>query len=159
MAVSGNAPGPGHTADPREILALAEEFAMAAERLLKLRRKGKPLSQAPFRLAAIHAIELYLNAVLLADGTSPDQLPSFQHDLSKRLASAKALKLDRRTTTHVETLTNTKEYREARYAPRQSAKLSPLTRLHRTLEVIRREARAIIDQHEGPAYTRRTENG
>lgn len=155
-----SAPYPGHTAKPREILALAEKYAEAAGRLRDLCRKGKPISQAPFRLAAIHAVELYLNAVLLAHGTCAEQIRGLQHDLSRRLAGAKdaGLKLDTRTANHIGKLSEAQEYLKARYAPNQIAGLSQLNRLDRTLEVVREQALALVNRNEAPvpAGKRRT---
>ncbi|WP_245478528.1 hypothetical protein [Mesorhizobium sp. M4B.F.Ca.ET.049.02.1.2] len=56
---------PGELASPQQIHELAEEYRKAAHQLLPLGRAGKPLTRAPFRLSAIHAIELYLTALLL----------------------------------------------------------------------------------------------
>ncbi|MGX5805919.1 hypothetical protein ACWGS9_32600 [Bradyrhizobium sp. Arg314] len=57
---------PGQLASPQQIHELAHSS-------FQLGRSGKPLTQAPFRLSAIHAIELYLTALLL-HGHSPNQI-------------------------------------------------------------------------------------
>jgi|CXWL01.1.fsa_nt_gi hypothetical protein len=139
---------PGQTAKPREILDLATEYAKAAERLLELCRKGEPLSQAPFRLAAIHAIELYLNAVMLACGLDATQVRGLQHDLKKRAASVASagLVLRQRTAAHIHTLTDTREYQVTRYDPQTTAGLSQLNRLEATLKEVRRKALAIVER-------------
>lgn len=59
---------PGSRASAAEIFALAEEYRLAAEGLMLNGRPRGPISRAPARLCAIHAIELYLNAFLLAGG-------------------------------------------------------------------------------------------
>lgn len=142
---------PGQTAKPREILDLATEYAKAAERLLELCRKGEPLSQAPFRLAAIHAVELYLNAVMLADGRDATQVRGLQHNLKERAASAASagLVLRQRTAAHIDTLTYTREYQVTRYDPQAIANLSQLTRMEATLKEVRKKALTIVERaHE-----------
>ncbi|TGV78509.1 hypothetical protein EN792_045415, partial [Mesorhizobium sp. M00.F.Ca.ET.149.01.1.1] len=75
---------PGQLASPQQIHELAEEYRKAAHQLLPLGRAGKPLTRAPFRLSAIHAIELYLTALLLHRGHNPNQIRKMHHDLSAR---------------------------------------------------------------------------
>lgn len=79
-------PGEGATAE--DVFLLAEEYRKAAGVLLELGRRGEPLSRAPYRLNAIHAIELYLNAQLLIANIAPAQVRSLQHDLAVRLEPA-----------------------------------------------------------------------
>ncbi|MDX8455193.1 hypothetical protein RFM98_20790 [Mesorhizobium sp. VK9D] len=79
---------PGELASPHQIHELAEEYRKAANLLLQQCRPGKPLTRAPFRLSAIHAIELYLTALLLHRGHSPNQIRKLQHDLSARTEQA-----------------------------------------------------------------------
>jgi hypothetical protein len=69
---------PGDEATPHQVRQLADEYRQAAHHLLENQRKGQPLSQAPFRLSAIQAIELYMNALLLHWGTSRHQGPAHQ---------------------------------------------------------------------------------
>ncbi|HWV43196.1 MAG TPA: hypothetical protein VN004_16345, partial [Pseudorhodoplanes sp.] len=64
-------PYPGGNASAEQVFRLAEEYRTAANALAKIARPGVPLSRAPFRLIAIHAIELYLNALLLIEGEKP----------------------------------------------------------------------------------------
>lgn len=73
-------------ASPPQVHELAEDYRKAATLLLRLGRPGKPLTRAPFRLSAIHAIELYLTALLLHRGHSPNQIRKMQHDLSARVS-------------------------------------------------------------------------
>ncbi len=152
---------PGQTAKPHELLELANEYASAAERLLELRRKGERLSQAPFRLTAIHAIELYLNAVLLAHGRNPAEVRGFQHDLSKRTVSAKdaGLILRRKTIAHIDALTTWREYLATRYDPQQNTTLSQLNRLHATLQEVRAKVLAIVERGESSGPTRKSQSG
>jgi hypothetical protein len=76
---------PGQSATAEDLLTLAGEYRLAAATLHGNRRKGKPLSLAPCRLVAIHAIELYLNAFLLAKGLDPKEIRGLQHDLKARV--------------------------------------------------------------------------
>ena len=48
-----------------QIHRLAEEYRRAAQLLRTQQRQGDPLSLAPCRLTAIHAIELYLNVLFV----------------------------------------------------------------------------------------------
>ncbi|MEM7635327.1 MAG: hypothetical protein AAF299_12245, partial [Pseudomonadota bacterium] len=57
-------PYPGATASAQQVLQLANEYRTAAHTLLAQGKKKQPLSRAPCRLSAIHAIELYFNALL-----------------------------------------------------------------------------------------------
>ncbi len=59
MSVEGqNFSYPGGVASPKELLALADEFKRIAELAREAGCKGHPLSRAPYRLLAIHAVEL-----------------------------------------------------------------------------------------------------
>ncbi|NOT39228.1 MAG: hypothetical protein HOP13_01920 [Alphaproteobacteria bacterium] len=102
-----------------------------------------------------------MNAVLLSYGVDAKDVRGLQHDLSKRLASAKdaGLKLGARTVMHIDKLTETQEYLKARYAPHESANLSPLNRLQQTLKEVREQALAIVDRSEAPVAVHKTSAG
>ena len=106
MSIEGQKFYPGETATPRQIAALADEYRQAADALLATGRRGSPLSRAPYRFVAINAIELYLNALLLADGCPSSDLRRMHHDLSSRsrLAAADRLRLRKRTVAHLASL-------------------------------------------------------
>jgi len=129
---------PGDAATPAQLRALADEYRAAAELLLKQRRRGAPLSDQPFRLTAIHAVELYLNAFLLGRGHSASQVRKLQHDLFARadLAFKDGLTLRRRTIQHLQSLSTAREYLVSRYAPELAATMSQLNRLAATLDEI-----------------------
>lgn len=76
---------PGEIAIPTQVLLLADEYRSAALLLIGACRRGEPLSHAPFRFAALQAVELYLNAFLLHRGHAPAALGSMQHDLAPRM--------------------------------------------------------------------------
>ena len=125
---------PGELASPELIAQLANEYRLAAAELAKTGRRGEPLSRAPFRMAAIHAIELYLNAFLAAAGHPAFEIRGMQHDLRARteLALAAKLHLRKRTVAHLKALSQRREYLLARYDPAAS-RASELNRLEATL--------------------------
>lgn len=129
---------PGDLATPHEVHRLAEEYRRAAHHLLELGRRADPLSRAPFRLSAIHAIELYLNALLLHHGHSPSRIRGMQHDLAARteLALASGLTLRKRTSAHLLDMADKREYLVTRYGPEMTATVSQINRLTATLEEV-----------------------
>ncbi|WP_292588986.1 hypothetical protein [Mesorhizobium sp.] len=129
---------PGELASPQQIHELAEEYRKAAHQLLPLGRPGKPLTRAPFRLSAIHAIELYLTALLLHCGHSPNQIRKMHHDLSARTehTMAAGLRLRAKTARHLQSLSQNREYLITRYGPEMSATASQINRLTATLEEV-----------------------
>src|SRR3546814_20807858 len=90
-----------------------------AAQLLSRGRNGQPPSWAPACIVPIHAIELYLNALLLPKCHAPAEIRGYQHDLAKRagLAAAKALRLRQRTLHHLGSLSAGWEYRATRCGP------------------------------------------
>lgn len=104
---------------PQELAELASSFSEATNTLLGLCKKGQPLSHAPYRFAAIHAIELYLTAYLQLRNHEPKKIRELQHDLSQRTTKATeaGLKLRKRTIEHLRELTSNREYVETRYRP------------------------------------------
>src|SRR3546814_16071573 len=99
----GSASYPGEIATAAQIKLLADEYRGGAHDLLSRGRKGQPSSWAPACMSPIHAIELYLNALLLHKGHAPAEIRGYQHDLAKRagLAAAKALRLRPPTLHHL----------------------------------------------------------
>jgi hypothetical protein len=120
------------------VQALADEYRKASQVLLALGRRGAPLTRAPFRLTAIHAVELYLNAFLLRRGHAPGQIRGLQHDLWARaeLALAGGLSLRKRTAEHLRSLSAGREYLSSRYGPELAATMSQINRLVATLEEV-----------------------
>jgi hypothetical protein len=142
---------PGETATPRQIVDLADEYRLAADALLQTGRRGEPLSRAPYRLVAIHAVELYLNASLLAAGHASATPRKLHHDLAARaeLALGAKLALRKRTVAHLRRLSETREYLCSRYDPAVSA-ASELNRLAATLAEVAQKVRAYIDRAGQP---------
>ncbi|AMK26138.1 hypothetical protein K426_26195 (plasmid) [Sphingobium sp. TKS] len=129
---------PGEVATPDDIRQLAEEYRGAAHDLMGRGKRGKPSSWAPARMTAIQAIELYLNALLLARGVKPAEIRGYQHDLRKRTANpaVAALRLRQRTLEHLGKLSEGREYLSIRYGPELSGNLSQLNRLIATLDEV-----------------------
>ncbi|MGX8011381.1 hypothetical protein ACVDG8_021655 [Mesorhizobium sp. ORM8.1] len=137
---------PGELASPQQVYELAEEYRKAANLLLQLGRPGKPLTRAPFRLSAIQAIELYLTALLLHRGHNPNQIRKMQHDLSGRTkyAMEAGLHLRAKTSKHLESLSQNREYLITRYGPELAATASQINRLTATLEEVAVKVTALI---------------
>ena len=147
MSIEGQKFTPGDEATPQQVLELAHEYRWAADALLPTGRRGKPLSRAPYRLLAIQAIELYLNALLLLWDHAPAKLRGMGHDLGPRvrLAAAAGLKLKKRTAWHLHTLSESREYLVTRYGPEMTGTISQLNRLAATLgEVSEKVTTAVI---------------
>jgi len=141
-----NDPYPGNTATPKQLLQLAAAYHDAANALLPSGKKGNPLSRAPWRLIAIHAVELYLNALLLHFGQASAEIRGLQHNMAARteLAIAKGLTLRKRTVSHLETLSTNREYLTVRYSPEVPATISQITRLNATLEELAEKVTRLI---------------
>lgn len=138
---------PGELATPQQLRALAEEYRKAAHLLLTLGQRGKPLTRAPFRLSAIHAIELHLNALLLHRGHQPARVRGLHHDLLTRteLAIAGGLKLRLRTEEHLRALHRDREYLVTRYGPEVRPTTSNINRLTATLEEVATKVTLLLD--------------
>lgn len=146
MTAKGTDGYPGELASPQQVHALAEEYRKAAHLLLQLGKTGKPLTRAPFRMTAIHAIELYLNAVLLQHGHAPNQIRRLQHDVWARaeLAMATGLLLRKRTAAHLRSLSRSREYLVTRYGPEMVATASQVNRLTATLDEVAKKVVAMM---------------
>ena len=129
---------PGTNASAAEILALANAYREAALWLFENGPRGSSLKRAPFRLCAIHAVELYFNADLLTNGMAPQEVRAHMHNLTvrARLALESGMVLDGRTAEHLQKLTDNREYLVNRYGPELLAACSNPTRLKATLEEI-----------------------
>src|SRR3546814_17664079 len=97
-------------------------------------------------MSPIHAIELYLNALLLHKGHAPAEIRGYQHDLAKRagLAAAKALRLRQRTLHHLGSLSAGREYRATRCGHELGGNWNQLNRLTATLAEVRAKVGAAI---------------
>ncbi len=124
---------------PISIRLLADNYRRAAMLLRESGQRGNPMSWAPFRLVAVHAIELYLTAFLLHRGMTGDEVrQQMGHHLGKRADAAKAagLILRQRTHEHLVSLSSSKVYRISRYQPSELETASELNRLTATLDEV-----------------------
>jgi HEPN domain-containing protein len=146
MSIEGQKFFPGETATPRQIASLADEYRHAADALLGTVRRGQPLSRAPYRFVAIHALELYLNALLLAAGKPPVALRRMHHDLASRteLAMTARLILRKRTLAHLAALSEGREYLTTRYDP-AAPQGSELNRLAATLAEVAEKVTTFLE--------------
>lgn len=138
---------PGEDASAAQLLALAEQYRVAAHLLLKQQSRPKePLSRAPFHLTAIHAIELYLNALLMHVGMKAAAIRGMQHNLSLRTKAAvtKGLVLRKRTATHLETISGNREYLASRYGAEMTSSPSQINRLTATLDEVAAKVTKIV---------------
>jgi hypothetical protein len=133
-----SAPYPGEHATADELFRLAQEYRRAADKLRENVRKRQPLSRAPYQLTAIHAIELYLNALLLSQGMKPCALRKLHHNLSARIGHelSAGLVLREKTATHLASISERREYLISRYGTDQIDTASPLSRVQATLDEI-----------------------
>lgn len=156
MSLEGKDFYPGERASPHQLLALADAFSDCAPRLREGLKGTPPVSKAPFRLVAIHAIELYLNAYLRYRGLSAPDIRGFQHNLGRRLdqAEAKGLKLRKGTLQHLHSLSMTREYLASRYDP-ETLGSSQLTRLQASLDDVRKKVSASIPACDRPQQATR----
>ncbi|ARU16671.1 hypothetical protein A9D14_11405 [Croceicoccus marinus] len=136
---------PGGAATPAEVVALADEYRFAAQLLVQNGRPGEPRSRAPFRMVAIHAVELYLNAFLLQSGHSAGQVRGLQHNLAARaeLAVERGLVLRKRTREHLHSMSQSREFLLTRYVP-SSTSLSEINRLQATLTEVAQKVSGAI---------------
>ena len=126
-----------------EILALASQYKEAAAKLGECLPNSNHL---PRRLLALHAIELYLNALLLTTGFDQTFIRSIQHDVGEqaRLAIEAGLVLRKRTTAHLTTLSTNNESHSVRYAPQLTTTLSQVNRIMVTLDEVSQKVRKMV---------------
>lgn len=136
---------PGEGATAAEMVALADEYRIAAQFLVQNGRPKVPSSRAPFRMVAIHAVELYLNAFLLRSGHSAGQVRGLQHNLAARadLAVQIGLVLRKRTREHLHAMSQSREFLVTRYVPGGTS-LSEINRLQATLTEVAQKVSAAI---------------
>ncbi len=140
----GNGPAyAGKAADVRGILNLAARYRDAANTL----GEGLPKpNHLPRRLLALHAIELYLHAFLLAKGMGHTTIHGFRHDLGEqaRIAAETGLVLRKRTMAHLATLSSSREYLVVSYGPETTATLSQMNRVMATLDELSLKVRKML---------------
>ncbi len=144
---------PGETATAVATLRMADHYRRAAHELLAPGRRSDPLAQAPGRLLAVHAIELYLNAWLADAGETGRGIRSRQHDLSGRARTALAggLGLRHRTVCHLARITEEREYLVVRYDPEGIRSVSQINRLIATLDELAHKVRDCHARRAAPS--------
>lgn len=137
---------PGDTATAEAVLRLAEEYRKAAQVLIQQGRPGAPLTWAPCRLSAIHAIELFLSALLLHEGHAASAIRGMQHNLAERAERAmdSGLQLRKRTAAHISAMVGNREYLVTRYGPEMTSTVSQINRLTATLDEVANKVTAMI---------------
>ncbi|MDR6790226.1 hypothetical protein J2Y58_003606 [Sphingomonas sp. BE138] len=137
---------PGSAASAWQILSLAHDYHNSCTHLMMRFEGEEPQTLAPARLLAIHAIELYLNALMLDAGDTPQMVRGLQHDLAGRAKRAIecGLALRPKTAGHLARLTSGKEYVAARYGPELVGSQSELNRLTATLKEVSERVSAIV---------------
>lgn len=133
---------PGALAPPDQILRLAESYAEAARRLYAAPKPRTGLWHAPFRLCALHSIELYINAFLRFRGTAPDCVRARLHDCW-HAEFATVLDLRAGTRRHLQTILEHRDYLCVRYAPETARDWVPVNRVHASLSDIMAKSRLI----------------
>ncbi|MHA4735206.1 hypothetical protein [Ensifer adhaerens] len=127
----------------RDVLNLATQYKAAA---VKLGENPSGPNHLPQRLLALHAVELYLDALLQARGLDDEPIHNFQHDLGEpaRRAGAARLVLRKRTLAHLATLSSAQEYLIVRYAPELTSTLSQVNRVMTTLKEVSRKVPKMV---------------
>ena len=133
-------------AGPAEVLRLADAYRSAAGVMLDARAPGGRRPSAPYRLLAIHAVELYLNALLRHAGADERHVRKMGHNLAARAAKAEGvgLRLRPATAAHLGIMTGRHEYMLARYGPIENAEISEVTRLSATLDEVAKKTSELM---------------
>lgn len=131
------------SASSRTVLRLAEQYKEAAVRLSEVTSKSNHIPQ---RLLALHSMELFLNALLLAKGVDHETIRALEHDLAERMrmASQAGLVLRKRTEAHLTSLSSCREYHVIRYAPELTGTISQVNRVMATLDELSQKVRKIL---------------
>lgn len=131
-------PRPGDNATPQDVLVLANQYRSAFENLRRPKGAAAKALIAPAHLCAIHAIELYLHALLRQEGTPYPALRDHHHKLADMVTYECVAELNLRTKTiqHLKTMTDSREYVVVRYAPEMKHKRSNPTQVEATLKDI-----------------------
>lgn len=98
-------------------------------------------------MCAVHAIELYLNAFLMHHGSDQKEIRRIFHNLAVRadLAKEKGLILRNNTFSHLQTITEDREYLIVRYGPEMADEVTELNRLFSTLDEVSKKVRSSIE--------------
>ncbi len=144
-------PYPSDRATAEQILLLAQSYRHAAQSLVA--KKGTAISRAPCRFLALHAIELYQDALLLKHGHKAAAIRKTQHNIAMRaeMAAAGGLILRRKTVEHLSAATAQREYMQMRYSDDMPATLANLNRILATLEELAEKITAMVQPAKAQA--------
>jgi hypothetical protein len=96
-----------------------------------------------YRLCAIHATELFLNAFMRSRGESPERIRGRLHKLADE-DFCKALRLRKKTAQHLVNMTDRREYLISRYAPELTSQHTELNRLRVTFNEVQTKVSALL---------------
>lgn len=146
-------PYPGETATAGQILHLARAYHDAAQSLWEGGCRKHTIARAPLHLTAIHAIELYLNALLVHTDMEPAKVRAFKHCLENRADQAiqVGLKLGTKTRAHLVSMSDNREYLVVRYEPDLKETMSNISRLMATLNEVSKEVTLRIGVSKAPS--------
>jgi hypothetical protein len=142
-------PYPGATATVADLIAMAEEYRRAAHLLLDPSTSSLARAKAPGRYCALHAIELFGNAVSRHDGMKHGEIRCRNHDLDHTHLLDR-LVLRTKTRSHLLSMTQGREYLRLRYAPDMLDDLAPVNRLLATLDEVAKKAQAVCSAPRRP---------
>lgn len=134
---------PSREPSVRDTLALPAQYRDAA---VKLGATSPKLAHRPVHLLALHSVEIYLDALLLAKGLDHKTIRGFQHNLGERprVAIETGLVLRKRTAAHLVTLSSTREYDAIRYGPTRASKFSQVNRVMATLDEVSQKVGRVL---------------
>jgi hypothetical protein len=143
---------PGSATTALQLKELALHYADAACIFEKLPHTPKGLALVPFRLLAIHAIELTLNALLVHNSVKAEEIRAMHHDLHAHMVLAETfgLKLRLKTVKHISDLTANREYLVHRYDPTGSLQSGHLSRLIATLREVSKKTNQLLAAEKTP---------
>jgi hypothetical protein len=143
---------PGSETTALQLKELAMHYADAACVFEKLPHTPKGLALVPFRLLAIHAIELTFNAVLVHNSVKAEEIRAMHHDLRAHMVMAETfgLKLRPKTVKHICDLTANREYLVHRYDPAESLRAGHLNRLIATLREVSKKTNQLLAAEKAP---------
>jgi hypothetical protein len=144
---------PGSATTALQLKELALHYADAACIFEKLPSAPKGLALVPFRLLAIHAIELTFDALLIHNNVKAEEIRAMHHDLHARLVMAETfgLKLRVKTVKHISDLTANREYLVHRYDPIGSLQSGQLNRLIATLREVSKKTNQLLAAEKKPS--------
>jgi len=133
-----------------DLIALANEYAKCANALNGLRKQNRRLQSAPHRFAALHAIDLYLNACLIHLGKGLKHTKSLQHNFYVKfeLLELEGFVLKQRFKTYLKLLTDSGEYTQTRYSFHTVSDELSIPQLQALLREIAKKAKDFVSKEK-----------